>query len=72
MFPSSRVADSLLGGGSMEWLGQVLSPMIGEEASLSTLAHSRSLLDSGEFCMLMAAQSMAVGTVMVRYKERLI
>lgn len=33
---------------------------------------SWSLLDSGEFWMLLAAQSMAVGTVMVRWAQRVV
>jgi hypothetical protein len=70
----------LLAAGGLQGLssaGVALSDPVGDVESLAAAAAAvaassnssggGSLLDSGEFWMLLAAQSMAVGTVMVRW-----
>lgn len=74
--PATLAALLPLGGGggdlaassSSSLLAASSSALLADPALLSSSASpSWSLLDSGEFWMLLAAQSMAVGTVMVRY-----
>jgi drug/metabolite transporter (DMT)-like permease len=77
--PSSSSEGVLLGGGGGGGGGGVevaaaaaaaaaaAGAAAGPDLLPSSSSSSWSLLDSGEFWMLLAAQSMAVGTVMVRY-----
>ncbi|KAF8068338.1 WAT1-related protein [Scenedesmus sp. PABB004] len=62
-------AAALLGGGAPEGAALLAAPAAPAAAAAAAGggAGGWSLLDSGEFWMLLAAQSMAVGTVMVRW-----